>query len=268
MKKQWILACIAGGLAGMFAGCDSSAGGGSSSNSSPIVAGRAAFDSAGVQVVDSSGAVVAHGKVGQGVFHIGLPEGVRFPILLTADSAGIKLRVLVPGADLGRVEVVIDELTDSAAKSLGAYVRPPHGIGPDALKGPLGQAKARLDSACKADSTKCPRRPVPPMHDSACRADSTLCPPRPVPPVRDSLRPVPPVRDSACLADSTLCPPRPVPPVRDSLRPVPPAPPVDSLRPVPPVPPVRDSLRPVPPAPPADSLRPVPPVPPVDSVVM
>lgn len=239
MKKQWILACIAGGLAGMFAGCDSSAGGGSSSNSSPIVAGRAAFDSAGVQVVDSSGAVVAHGKVGRGVFHIGLPEGVRFPILLTADSAGIKLRVLVPGADLGRVEVVIDELTDSAAKSLGAYARPPHGIGPDALKGPLGEAKARLDSACKADSSKCPRRPVPPMHDSACRADSTLCPPRPVHPVHDSLRPVPP------------------------------APPADSLRPVPPVPPVRDSLRPVPPVPPVrDSLRPVPPVPPVDSVVM
>ena len=235
MKKQWILACIAGGLAGMFAGCDSSAGGCSSSNSSPIVAGRAAFDSAGVQVVDSSGAVVAHGKVGQGVFHIGLPEGVRFPILLTADSAGIKLRVLVPGADLGRVEVVIDELTDSAAKSLGAYARPPHGIGPDALKGPLGEAKARLDSACKADSTLCPRRPVPPARDSACLADSTLCPPRPVPPVRDSLRPVPPVRDS--------------------------------LRPVPPVPPV-DSLRPVPPAPPVDSLRPIPPVPPVDSVVM
>lgn len=232
MKKQWILACIAGGLAGMLAGCDSSAGGGSSSNSSGIVAGRAAFDSAGVQVVDSSGALVARGKVGQGVFHIGLPEGVRFPILLTADSAGIKLRVLVPGADLGRVEVVIDELTDSAAKSLGAYHRPPHGMGPDALKGPLGEAKARLDSACKADSTQCPPRlhPVPPVRDS-------LRPVPPVPPVHDSLRPVPPV-----------------PPVRDSLRPVPPVPPVDSLRPVPPVPPVRDSLRPVPPVPPADSV--------------
>lgn len=248
MKKQWILACVAGGLAGMLAGCDGSAGGGASSNSSAIVAGRAAFDSAGVQVVDSSGAVVAHGKVGQGVFQIGLPEGVRFPILLTADSAGIKLRVLVPGADMGRVEVKIDELTDSAAKSLGAYARPPHGIGPEALMGPLGEAKARLDSACRADSTKCPPRPRP----------DSLRPVPPAPPV-DSLRPVPPVPP----VDS-LRPVPPVPPV-DSLRPVPPVPPVDSLRPVPPAPPV-DSLRPVPPVPPVDSLRPVPPIPPVDSL--
>ena len=238
MKKLWTLACIAGGMAATFVGCDSSAGAGSSSNSNAILAGKAAFDSADVQVVDSSGTVVARGKVGKGEFQIGLPEGAKFPVLLTADSAGIKLRALVPAPETGRAGVKIDELTDSAAKSLGALVRPPLGIGPDALKGPLGEAKARLDSACRADSTKCPPRPRP----------DSLRPVPPVPPAHDSLRPVPPV-----------------PPAPDSLRPVPPVPPVDSLRPVPPAPPV-DSLRPVPPAPPVDSLRPVPPAPPADSL--
>jgi len=226
MNKAWILAGLACGLVGTFVGCDTSAGTGASSTNSGAsasVAGRTAFDTATVQVVDSSGDTVARGHVGKGVFLVPLPDGTRFPILITADSAGIKLRALVPSADSGRVDVEISVLTDSAAKSLGAYAKPPRGLHPFEWRGRLDDLRGKLDSLPPrrvrdsggvADSTR----------DSLCKADSTKCPPPPPARLRR------PHRDS-CLTDSTgkvacdtskidslRCPPRDTGIVPDSLR--------------------------------------------------
>lgn len=153
MKKAKLLAGLCCIVIGGLAGCDTS-NSSTSSTPSASVAGRAALDSGIVTAIDSSGDTVGHARLGHGRFGMHLPEGVRFPLFLTADSSGVKLCTFVPASDSGRQDIQVDHLTDSVFKRMGGMHGHPGRIEPGEWRLALDSLRPALDRLVKFDSLR------------------------------------------------------------------------------------------------------------------
>jgi hypothetical protein len=122
METKPALRLLPLGLFAAIVGCDGTTS--SAPTSTTTVAGRSALTSARVLATDAKGDTVATGTAVQGAFTIQIPEKTQFPLILQADSAGIKLGTFVPDTGAGSVEIT--PLTDSTLHLLvGKSMTPP-----------------------------------------------------------------------------------------------------------------------------------------------
>ncbi|MBK8804875.1 MAG: hypothetical protein IPN71_22965 [Fibrobacteres bacterium] len=251
MKRTHILAGLACGLAGVLAGCEGAPSASlTSSSEGTEVAGRVGISQALILVSDANGDTVVKDSVKAGGFTLHIPGGIKFPVVLEVDSAGVRLKTIIPGPDAPKLHVHITPLTDSATRALLGLKPGPGHIGPK-------EWKAKLDSLRPVVSDSL--RPPPPPKDSLGLPkppkDTLHLPPPPKDtlgypkPPKDTLHLPPPPKDTLGYPkppkDTLHLPPPPKDtlgypkPPKDSLGY--PKPPVDSLRPPPAV---RDSVLP------------------------